>query len=286
MADETAQPEKTYTVWDEPLAPLMSGEEAGFRIAIAANPRDNNPRLEYLDWLDERGDKRADVIRVMEVFEPHVIRAGDTRPVVYTDSTMRQYAVGGGDVIHDGRTLGEHLLEESMLLQPYGHRMRRVTCLGCDGMGKVKMEKEEPLSIYGKPKLFEEKEYEEVECPRCLGMTDEGGLWKRRSGGRKIYMVHPRIDFCRGFITDLWCNSTEVWDHHSRKPSDWLIRAVMWNPIERIHLYGLPTITEATSVEEVNIAAFDYHQTANRRKWSALHLLRHHAAQMASDAIL
>lgn len=40
----------------------MTDEEAFLR-AIAFHPQDDLPRLVYADWLDERGDQRADYLR-------------------------------------------------------------------------------------------------------------------------------------------------------------------------------------------------------------------------------
>jgi uncharacterized protein (TIGR02996 family) len=39
-------------------------EEAAFLAAIRAEPEDEAPRLIYADWLDERGDPRAEYLRV------------------------------------------------------------------------------------------------------------------------------------------------------------------------------------------------------------------------------
>src|SRR5262249_22944336 len=39
----------------------MSGEE-GFLRAIADNPAEDGPRLVYADWLEERGDRRAEIL--------------------------------------------------------------------------------------------------------------------------------------------------------------------------------------------------------------------------------
>jgi uncharacterized protein (TIGR02996 family) len=39
--------------------------EAGFLKSIAASPSDNTIRLMYADWLEERGDLRADYLRVL-----------------------------------------------------------------------------------------------------------------------------------------------------------------------------------------------------------------------------
>jgi uncharacterized protein (TIGR02996 family) len=41
----------------------MSGEE-GFLRAIAENPAEDGPRLVYADWLEERGDPRAEILRL------------------------------------------------------------------------------------------------------------------------------------------------------------------------------------------------------------------------------
>src|SRR5262245_56355938 len=48
--------------WDEGLVPMT--EEQAFVQAIADNPADDVPRLIFADWLEERGDVRADFIRV------------------------------------------------------------------------------------------------------------------------------------------------------------------------------------------------------------------------------
>jgi uncharacterized protein (TIGR02996 family) len=41
------------------------GDEEAFLRAIAQAPDDDAPRLVYADWLDERGDPRADYVRVV-----------------------------------------------------------------------------------------------------------------------------------------------------------------------------------------------------------------------------
>jgi uncharacterized protein (TIGR02996 family) len=39
-------------------------EEAAFLASIQATPTDNTPRLIYADWLEERGDRRGEFLRV------------------------------------------------------------------------------------------------------------------------------------------------------------------------------------------------------------------------------
>lgn len=48
--------------WDEGLVPMT--EEQAFVQAIAGNPADHVPRLIFADWLEERGDPRAEFVRV------------------------------------------------------------------------------------------------------------------------------------------------------------------------------------------------------------------------------
>jgi uncharacterized protein (TIGR02996 family) len=45
---------------------IYSPEEAAFLRAIYADQSDSAPRLVYADWLDERGDPRGTVIRIVE----------------------------------------------------------------------------------------------------------------------------------------------------------------------------------------------------------------------------
>src|SRR4051794_37513477 len=47
-------------------------EEGAFLSAIAADPADDTNRLVYADWLEERGDVRAEYIRLpLQTHEPH-----------------------------------------------------------------------------------------------------------------------------------------------------------------------------------------------------------------------
>lgn len=48
------------------LDQIFGTEEAAFIRAAYETPDDSAPRLIYADWLDERGDRRADVIRSAE----------------------------------------------------------------------------------------------------------------------------------------------------------------------------------------------------------------------------
>src|SRR5262249_54543890 len=43
----------------------VAPEEEAFLKSISANPPDNTARLVYADWLEERGDLRADYLRVL-----------------------------------------------------------------------------------------------------------------------------------------------------------------------------------------------------------------------------
>jgi uncharacterized protein (TIGR02996 family) len=58
-------------------------EEQGFLDEIARNPRDNTPRLVYADWLEERGDPRAEYLRAeieLAAMKPRTRKAaGPTR---------------------------------------------------------------------------------------------------------------------------------------------------------------------------------------------------------------
>jgi uncharacterized protein (TIGR02996 family) len=47
----------------------MTGDRATFLRAIVAAPGDDLPRLVYADWLDERGDPRAEFVRVQVAVE-------------------------------------------------------------------------------------------------------------------------------------------------------------------------------------------------------------------------
>jgi uncharacterized protein (TIGR02996 family) len=49
----------------EPSAAVSDPKEEAFLESIRANPRDNTARLVYADWLEERGDPRADYLRVL-----------------------------------------------------------------------------------------------------------------------------------------------------------------------------------------------------------------------------
>ncbi|MEK6239356.1 MAG: TIGR02996 domain-containing protein, partial [Planctomycetales bacterium] len=40
-------------------------DEQDFLREIAANPSDDAPRLIFADWLEERGDLRADLLRLL-----------------------------------------------------------------------------------------------------------------------------------------------------------------------------------------------------------------------------
>src|ERR1700754_5023358 len=42
----------------------MTSDDEAFLRAISAAPDDDAPRLVYADWLDERGDTRAEFIRL------------------------------------------------------------------------------------------------------------------------------------------------------------------------------------------------------------------------------
>src|SRR5688572_27811799 len=44
--------------------PAMTEDEAALYEAVLANPADDAPRLVYADWLDERGDRRGEYLRV------------------------------------------------------------------------------------------------------------------------------------------------------------------------------------------------------------------------------
>ncbi len=44
--------------------------EADYLRAVLANPADDGPRLAFADWLDERGDPRADCVRRSRVVAP------------------------------------------------------------------------------------------------------------------------------------------------------------------------------------------------------------------------
>ncbi|HEY1190296.1 MAG TPA: TIGR02996 domain-containing protein [Gemmata sp.] len=49
-------------------------EEAGFIAALLAEPDDQTVLLVYADWLDERGDPRAEYLRVLVEEGPHTER--------------------------------------------------------------------------------------------------------------------------------------------------------------------------------------------------------------------
>ncbi len=51
-------------------------DDEAFLRAIAAAPADDAPRLVYADWLDERGDPRADFLRAEVAFAGAVTDAG------------------------------------------------------------------------------------------------------------------------------------------------------------------------------------------------------------------
>lgn len=61
------------------LEAIFGSEEAAFLRAVHADPKDSAPRLVYADWLEERGDQRADVIRVAERTRDPRLYVGDLR---------------------------------------------------------------------------------------------------------------------------------------------------------------------------------------------------------------
>jgi uncharacterized protein (TIGR02996 family) len=52
-------------------------EEAGFIRAIIATPGDWTPRLAYADWLEERSDARAELLRLLYTFSQLGDAVGD-----------------------------------------------------------------------------------------------------------------------------------------------------------------------------------------------------------------
>jgi uncharacterized protein (TIGR02996 family) len=60
-------------------------DEEGFLLAIAADPTDDTARLVYADWLEERGDPRADYLRLVTLAEAQVrdrLPLEDLRPAL------------------------------------------------------------------------------------------------------------------------------------------------------------------------------------------------------------
>ena len=49
--------------------------DAAFLAAVAASPTESLPRLVYADWLDEQGDPRGEMVRVMEEMGKHPVWA-------------------------------------------------------------------------------------------------------------------------------------------------------------------------------------------------------------------
>lgn len=47
----------------------MTREERQLLQALRAHPRQDEPRLVYIDWLEERGEPRADVLRLLPAFD-------------------------------------------------------------------------------------------------------------------------------------------------------------------------------------------------------------------------
>ncbi len=61
-----------------PSRPSYTSQELGFFARIAEEPLDDTPRLIYADWLEERGDPLAEVIRVECELHGHA-RVGEAR---------------------------------------------------------------------------------------------------------------------------------------------------------------------------------------------------------------
>lgn len=260
-------------VHNERTAPLISAEEAGILQAIARDPLDTVARMTHLDWLtdraecgDESANRRLELIRVMTLTEPYCVRQWEPTPT-HDKSYMngRWFTEDSQMVVASdasNRTLEELCRRELELLEPYGNRIRRVTCLLCEGKGEVLMEKEEPPSLFGRKRLIAEPEYEVVRCPRCHGMKDEGGLWVRMASGRsprslrrreanQFLDVKPRVELCRGYISDVWSNPSDLWDHVLNRPADWIVRSCLWHPIERINSWSGTQITLDTGTFEL-----------------------------------
>jgi uncharacterized protein (TIGR02996 family) len=59
-----------------------TSEENAFLESIRSNPRDRLPRLVYADWLDERGDERAEFLRLQCSLVSSVERLVELHPSV------------------------------------------------------------------------------------------------------------------------------------------------------------------------------------------------------------
>lgn len=65
--------------------------EAAFLAAVAAAPQDSLPRLVYADWLDEQGDPRAELIRVVEEMQRHPVWTDEYQRLKPTRDRLREW---------------------------------------------------------------------------------------------------------------------------------------------------------------------------------------------------
>ncbi|MBY0232801.1 MAG: TIGR02996 domain-containing protein [Gemmataceae bacterium] len=71
----------------------MSDKKA-LRAAIAADPRDGLARLAYADWLEERGDARAELVRIEEEMAPRSVLRPLPEPQAETERVAGRIAEG------------------------------------------------------------------------------------------------------------------------------------------------------------------------------------------------
>ena len=78
----------------------MGATEAEFIAALAAEPRELTTLLVFADWLDERGDPRAEGLRLLAAPRPDWRRIAElSSPVEYVQAWVRKFRCGCGSVV-------------------------------------------------------------------------------------------------------------------------------------------------------------------------------------------
>ena len=86
-------------------------EEAGFIAALAAEPGDRTTLLVFADWLDERGDPRAEGLRLLTAPKPNWKRIAElSSPDAAARKWVVRYKCGCGSVVRlTGGPFADHV---------------------------------------------------------------------------------------------------------------------------------------------------------------------------------